>query len=576
MRQLSLFLKKNKALWAALLLALLLESIGTLAIPMLTASMIDNGIMTSDMDAIISIGAKMLIISLVTVMISLSGSYLASEFAARFGLGLRNSLIRKTKDLSLADFEEFSTASLLTRTTTDVAVIQRTLMSVLQLVIPTPMMLLVSIVLIARTSATLMWIVLMFILIFFGISVIVFKKSSEISKYIQAGMDRINAVIKESVAGIRVIRAFNRSEYENNRCDGACRSYADRMISLNKLFAVLNPVVWLIMGLVEIAVIFFGGREILVGSMNVGDIVSVTEYAIMALAYMITAAMMVVTVPKMQVCLQRIQEVLDTRPSIADGEAKLPAVSQDKPSVVFDDVSFSYPGAEEKVLSHISFKCEAGKTTAFIGSTGSGKSTIAKLILRLYDIDSGRILVNGRDVRDYPQSELRDKIGYIPQKSFLFSGSIAGNLNIGKRDASKEDMLRAIKLAQADEFVQKLPQKLDAPSSQGGKNFSGGQRQRLAIARALIKEPDIYVFDDSFSALDYKTDALLRKTLKEEIKDSVFIIIAQRISTIMDADLIVVLDEGAIAGIGTHDKLMDTCSVYREIAQSQLDMEDDL
>ena len=574
MSQLFIFLKKREKLFGIIMLLLILQSVGTLLIPYMIANLIDLGIMKMDMKVIISIGIQMVIVSLFTALVAIIGSYLSAEFTASFGKNLREAIFKKIQDLSISDFEMFGMSSLLTRTTTDISIIQKTLMSIFQMAIPTPFILITAIILTAKKSSILALIIIGFILIFIISTGIILKKSSKLSQYIQVHMDKINRILRESIIGVRVIRAFNQSQFEKERSNAACSEYALTMISLNKLFAFLNPVVWLVMGLVMASVIWFGSNSVFRGSMEIGGIISVIEYAVMALSYLIILATSIVMIPKAHNCLERINEVLNTKATIQDNEYQMISNSIEFPiSLTFDKVNFSYQGAEENILDNISFSCEAGKTTAIIGSTGSGKSTIAKLILRLYDIQSGKILLNGKNIQEYKQYDLREKIGYIPQKAFLFSGTVQDNLIMGKKDASLQEMQHALEIAQAKTFIDILPEKLLTLVSQGGTNFSGGQKQRLAIARALIKDSEVYIFDDSFSALDFKTDAALRKALKENVLDSIIIIIAQRINTIIDADQIIVLDEGKIVGIGKHDELLNNCHIYKEIAKSQLDME---
>lgn len=403
---------------------------------------------------------------------------------------------------------------------------------------------------------------------------LVLKKSIFISKRVQSKLDYINQVIRESITGIRVIRAFGNEKYEEGRSGKAFKSYATDMIKLNKLFAILNPIIWLIIGLSIAIIVWIGGILSMKGTMEIGQITAVTEYSIITLSYLIMATTTSVTLPKMKSCLDRIEEVLEINPEIQDSNIEKQCTKDKYAVVEFENVSFFYHGAEEPVISNLSFSCNKGETTAIIGSTGSGKSTIANLILRLHDIDQGEIRIDGVDIRSLSQNELRNTIGYIPQKAFLFSGTIEDNLKMGYKEATKEDMKKALSISQSESFVNKLPKGLKSKVSQGGSNFSGGQKQRLSIARALIRKVPIYIFDDSFSALDLKTDAALRKSLKENMTDAAKIIIAQRVSTIMDADQILVLDEGNLVGIGKHAELMKNCSVYQAIAKSQMNIKE--
>ena len=424
------------------------------------------------------------------------------------------------------------------------------------------------------TSLTLALVLILSVVIFIVFARLVLKKSIFISKRVQDKLDYINQVIRESITGIRVIRAFGNEEYEEDRAGKAFKNYATDMIKLNKIFAVLNPTIWLMIGVSVAIIVWVGGVFSMKGSMEIGQITAVTEYSIITLSYLILATTTSVTLPKMKSCLDRIEEVLEINPEIQDFNIEKKCAKDDCAVVEFENVSFFYKGAEEPVIRDISFSCNKGETTAIIGSTGSGKSTIANLILRLHDIDQGEIRINGVDIRCLSQKELRDTIGYVPQKAFLFSGTIEDNLRMGYKEATKEDMERALSISQSKSFVDKLPIGLKSEVSQGGSNFSGGQKQRLSIARALIRKVPIYIFDDSFSALDLKTDSALRKSLKENMRDAAKIIIAQRVSTIMDADQILVLDEGKLVGIGKHIDLMKNCSVYQAIAKSQMSIEE--
>ena len=570
MKYLKLFLKERKGKVAITLLMLLGQAIGTLLIPFLIASIVDNGILKGDMTEILNIGGKMLIVVLVTTIVSVLGSYYSADLAAVFGYDMRDKIFRKSQELSIREFDTIGVSSMITRTTADISNLQQTLGMIFQMIVPTPLIIGASIVMTSYTSVPLSLILILSVVIFICFAVVVLKKSNYISQRVQARLDQINQVVREAITGIRVIRAFGNEKYEEGRSGKAFEKYATDMIKLNKLFAVLNPSIWLIIGLSMAAIIWLGGILSMKGTMEIGQITAVTEYSIITLSYLIMATTTSVTLPKMKSCLDRIEEVLDINPEIQDSKEEQVGVKGSEPVVEFKNVSFFYHGAEEPVIKNISFSCNEGQTTAIIGSTGSGKSTIANLLLRLHDIDEGEIRLCGVDIRSLPQEELRDRLGYIPQKAFLFSGTIEDNLRMGDKEATNEDMKRALMISQADSFVDKLPMGLESQVSQGGSNFSGGQKQRLAIARALIKKVPVYIFDDSFSALDSKTDAALRKALKENMKDAVKIIIAQKVSTIMNADQILVMDEGKLVGVGNHETLMKNCSVYQAIANSQM------
>lgn len=562
------FLKVRKGKLFLITLMLLGQVVGTLLIPFLIADMIDIGIMNQDMDAVIKIAIQMLCVAVIAAGISVYGSYLCADFGAMFGRDMREALFRRTQILSKTDLDIIGTSSLITRTTSDITNIQQTLVMVLQMIIPAPMIAIVTIIMSAYINLEITMILVITMMIFVLIAYLVMKKSQILSSQIQVKMDKINQIVRESIVGIRVIRAFDNSRFEKKRSDDVFEEYATNMISLNRVFAVLNPTVWFFMGLTMAAIVGFGGLRSAQGAMAIGQITSLSEYAILSLGYLIMASFACVTLPKMLSCLKRLKEVLDMNPKVKDpiNPTKLKSAAH---SLEFNDVTFSYHGAQLPVLHHLSFQCVPNQTTAIIGSTGSGKSTIATILQRLHDIDSGKILINGVSIEDISQHDLRETIAYVPQKAYLFSGTIEENLKMGKKDATKQEMDKAIEIAQAKSFIDSLQDGLSSKVSQGGTNFSGGQKQRLAIARALIKEANILVFDDSFSALDFKTDAALRNSLKMEVKDTITIVIAQRISTIIDADQIIVLDNGNIVGIGKHEELMNNCRVYQEIAYSQ-------
>lgn len=574
MKYLKLFLKENKGKLGITLIMLLGQVVGTLLIPFLIAGIVDNGILKGDMNEILRIGVQMILVLLITTVAAVLGSYYSADLAAVFGYYMRDKIFRKSQELSIHEFDTIGISSMITRTTSDISNLQQTLGLVLQLIVPAPLIIGASIVMTAYASITLALILILSVVIFMVFAGLVLKKSTYISKRVQTKLDNINQVIREAITGIRVIRAFGNEKYEEGRASKAFKGYATDMIKLNKLFAVLNPTIWIIIGLSMALIVWIGGVFSMKGTMEIGQITAVTEYSIITLSYLILATTTSVTLPKMKSCLDRIEEVLGINPEIQDLNIEKEDIKDNPAIVEFENVSFFYHGAEEPVIRNLSFSCNEGQTTAIIGSTGSGKSTIANLILRLHDIDQGEIRINGVDIRCLSQKELRDTIGYVPQKAFLFSGIIEDNLRMGYKEATKEDMKRALSISQADSFVDKLPMGLESQVAQGGSNFSGGQKQRLSIARALIRKASVYIFDDSFSALDLKTDSALRKSLKENMTDAAKIIIAQRVSTIMDADQILVLDEGNLVGIGKHDDLMKNCSVYQAIAKSQMNIKE--
>ncbi len=572
MKYLTQYLKRQKGKTALSLLLLLGQVVGTLLIPALIAKVVDEGILQNNMPVIIRMGIQMLIVAVVATAISVWGSWATSDLAALFGREMRTQLFGKVQTLSVQQFNALGVSSLITRSTSDITNLQQTLGMFLQLVVPAPLIVVVSMVMTAMVSPTIALIQLGFMAVMLIAAAIIFKKSLPLSSSIQTRLDQINKVVREVITGVRVLRAFGNERYEEARAGQAYESYAGNMIRLNRLFAVFSPIVWLLMGGLMVVILGVGGLFSLHGSMAVGQITAATEYATLTMAYLMMGVATLTTLPKARACLKRLEEVLDTQPDIVDGvtPAKEPNTAAASPVVSFEHVSFSYPGAEEAVIADLSFSMYPGQTTAVIGSTGSGKSTLADLLLRLHDVQAGRILLRGVDIRSLSQQELRARIGSVPQKAFLFSGTIAENLRMGKADASEAELWAALRLAQAADFVEGLPRGLNAPVSQGGTNFSGGQRQRLAIARALVKQAELLLFDDSFSALDVKTDAALRAALRQHVQVPAKLIIAQRVSSILDADQILVLDEGQLVGIGTHNDLLNTCAVYRDIAESQM------
>ena len=565
------FMKPYRGLIAVTLLALLIDNVGTLLVPTMLANMVNTGITTGDIDYILRNGLYMLVATGMASGGTVLGCYFSARLAANVACDIRNAVYDKSLELSASDFERFGTGSMITRSLNDINVIQQAILQTIQLVLPVPFLAVAGIVFawfIDPAMGTLLGVVVAIVLV---AAVITVANAAPIFMRLQSFIDRMNVVLRENIVGVRVIRAFNKERHEEQRLDEVFSDYAANAIKVNHLFVGLDSSSFFLMNIAEVAVLWVGGNRVGVHAMQIGSISAVLEYAIIILFFVMTAQMVILTLPRAAACLNRAQQVLQIEPSIVDGGRTLDAAaSQDDDAVaVFDHMSFRFDDADEDTLRNLNFACRRGQTTAIVGSTGSGKSTVAKLLLRFHDATKGAVRLDGVDLRDLSQDEIRQHIAYVPQKAWLFSGSVASNLRYGNEDATEADMLHALQVAQST-FVLDQPQGLDTPVSQGGTNFSGGQRQRLAIARALMKHADLYIFDDSFSALDFKTDAALRHALQDETRDAAVLIIAQRISTILHADQIVVLKDGEVVGLGTHGELMETCEVYRAIAESQM------
>lgn len=571
MNYLKQFLKEHKGSVALNVLLVLAQTVGTLLLPLLVAEIVDKGILAGDMAAIYRVGALMLVATVAATAVSIGSSWSAASLGALFGRDMRERLFRRSQELSVRQFGALGLPSMITRATADITNMQTNISMAIQMILPAPLLVIAAVVMTVRASGKLSLVLLACLAVLLLFCAWMVKAAAPLSEVMQKKLDRINLVVREHVTVTRVIRAFGNEEREEKRSDEAFGDYANTMIRLGRMFAVINPAVWLILGLCMAGVLWLGGMLAGQGAMALGQITAVTEYATMALSYLIMAATYAVSLPKLRACLDRLREVLDTEPDLSDGTAQGLEAGVDAPVFSVEHVSFSYPGAESPVLQDLNFVCRRGETTAIIGGTGSGKSTVADLLLRLHDVSDGVIRLHGQDIRTIPQQMLRSLVGCVPQKAFLFSGTIRDNLLMGNERANDEELWAALKAAQADGFVAALPQKLDAHVAQGGGNFSGGQRQRLAIARALVRKADLYLFDDSFSALDVKTDAALRAALASYEPDAAKLIIAQRVSTILTADQILVLDEGRLVGKGTHEELLISCPTYRDIVRSQME-----
>lgn len=567
------FIKPYKFILVTIILLTFLLTLGTLYVPKLNADIVNNGVMKRNVSYIIKTGIVMLLVSALTGAVTVWSNWLAANLSARLARDIREAVFTKVKAFSINDFNNIGTASMITRATSDVTLIgDMTIMFILML-LPAPIMAIGGLCLAFAKDKVLALIIVATMIVFFLIAILLGKKVFPLFKMIQIKMDNINRTLRENVIGVRVIRAFNREQYEKGRVDAASSDYADNAIRINKMIAVLQPMAMMIINVGIISILWLGGIRAADGAVQIGDIMAMVEYCFLILIFLIMGVIMFMYIPRAQACADRINEILAINPEIVDTEVSH-STMKEYAHLEFRDVMFQYPNAEQSVLSNLSFESKSGEITAIIGGTGSGKSTIANLILRFFEIQGGSIMINGIDIRSMPQKELRDKIGFVPQKTFLFSGNISENIQYGMENATQEQIEHAAKVAQAHDFITKMEQGYHSHVAQGGSNLSGGQKQRIAIARALIRKPEFYIFDDSFSALDFNTDAKLRRALKSEIGGSTLIIVAQRISTILDADRIIVLEDGKIAGIGRHEELMKSCDVYKQIAASQLSEEE--
>jgi len=563
------YLKPYRLGVAAALALILLQTLAELYLPTLMADVVDQGIVRGDTGLILKIGSRMLLVSAAGIACMIGAAYLSAATAAGFGRDLRSRVFAKVQSFSLPEFDQFGTASLITRTTNDITQVQMVLMMLIRMMAMAPLMCIGGVIMAVSKDPALSLLLLVAIPVLGGAILLVARKGLPLFSAIQVKLDRINLLIRETLSGIRVIRAFNRSGHEQRRFGDANNDFATTAIRVNRIMASLMPFLMLVMNLTTVALVWFGAIRIDGGHMQVGDMMAFIQYAMQIMFSLVLFSMMFVMIPRASASAARVNAVLDTAAAIKD-PAQPATSAPGRGRVEFRDVTFGYPGAERPALSRISFTAEPGEVIAIIGSTGAGKSTLVHLLLRFYDVQSGSILVDGVDVRRMTQEQLRAKIGYVPQQTVLFSGSVRENIGYGKAGAGQGEIARAAAIAQADQFISALKEGYDAAIGQGGGNLSGGQKQRLAIARALVRQPEIYVFDDCFSALDFKTDARLQAALKETTKETTVIMVVQRVSTVMHADRIIVLDEGQIAGSGTHEELLASCAIYREIVGSQL------
>lgn len=545
-----------------------------LGLPTLLALMIDKGITQNDTTYVENMGLLMLGVVVFGVALNILLGYFTSRITTNMIENIRDDLFETVQEFSHNEYEQIGVSSLITRVTNDAYQIMLFMQNILRIGFTAPMMFIVSLYMVVRTSPSLGWYVLGSLPFLLGGVVAIAVYSEPISKMQQKNLDRINGILRENLSGLRVIRAFVNERFEEKRFEEVNDAYAKSSKKLFRLMSVAQPAFFFLFNIVMVLIIWSGSVQISTGDLRVGDLIAFIEYIFHALFSFMLFATVFMMYPRAAVSAGRIQDVFDAQPLIKDNPNGITTTAT-KGELVFDHVTFAYPGpSQTPVIRDISFTASPGETVAFIGSTGSGKSTLIQLIPRFYDVSQGHVLIDGSDVREYQLAALRQKIGYIPQKAVLFTGTIADNLRYGKEDATKEQMLRALDIAQATDFVLSLPNGLDTVVSEGGSNFSGGQKQRLAIARAIIRQPEIFIFDDSFSALDYATDARLRERLRAETTESTTLIVAQRVGTIMDADKIIVLNEGDVVGIGTHKELLKNCAIYYDIAASQLSEEE--
>jgi ATP-binding cassette subfamily B multidrug efflux pump len=552
---------------------LLVQAIANLYLPNLNADIINNGVAKGDMNHILSTGGLMLVVTLLLGAASIVAVYWSSKTAMAFGRDVRGALFRKVQTFSQQEVNLFGAPSLITRNTNDVQQVQMVLFFMLNMMILAPITAVGGIIMSLREDVPLSGVLVVILPLMAAVIGFLMTRALPLFKAMQVKIDRVNKVMREKLSGIRVIRAFVRTDYETERFDAANRDLTATTLKVNRILALMLPALTVILNLSMVAIMWFGGLRIDSGGMPIGNLTAFLTYVTQILFSVMMATVMFVLVPRAAVSADRIQEVLETEASVNDPVTPV-STGATKGLLELRDVEFRYPGAEDPVLHDISFTACPGEVTAVIGSTGSGKSTLINLIPRLYDVTGGSIMIDGVDIRDLDRDDLWHRIGFVPQRAFLFSGTVASNLRYGDQDATDEQLWHALEVAQAKTFVSEMPDGLDSPIAQGGANVSGGQRQRLAIARALVKMPEVYVFDDSFSALDFKTDSMLRAALRKEITHATTIIVAQRVSTIMHADRIVVLDRGRIVGIGTHAELLETCPTYGEIVYSQLTEEE--
>jgi len=565
------YLAPYKGPIAIALLLLLVGAIGNLYLPDLNAEIIDNGVVKGDTDYILRVGALMLVVTAVLGVASVAAVFIGARVAMGFGRDVRRAVFSTVETFSQVEVNQFGAPSLITRNTNDVQQVQTVVFMGLTVIVSAPILIVGGIIMAVRTDPTLSALLIVILPLMALVIGVVMSRAIPMFRAMQTKIDRINQVMRETLAGVRVIRAFVRTPHEEKRFETASADLFDTTLKVGRLFAVTIPIMTAILNLSTVAVMWFGAQRVADGAMQIGALTAFLQYLLQIMFAVLTAVFMFILIPRGAVSAGRINEVLQTEPTIHDpAEAVRPTDATQRGVVEFRNVEFRYPGAEDPVLRELTFRAAPGETTAIVGSTGSGKSTLINLIPRFYDVTGGQVLIDGVDVREQDREDLWRRIALVPQKAFLFGGTIRSNLRFGDAEATDEQLWRALTTAQARDFVAEMPDGLDSTIAQGGSNVSGGQRQRLAIARAIVRDADIVVFDDSFSALDVATDVRLRAALAEERQDTTVIIVAQRVATIMRADRIIVLDSGRIVGIGTHRELLESNETYQEIVYSQL------
>lgn len=564
------FLKSHRRLCVFTTLFMALDMVGMMLIPTYAAEMLNKGSSAeTGFNALVNTGMKMLAASVIAGVGAIVGGYVCAKLAARVGADIRKAIYIKSLDLSVYDFQTFGTASMTTRTVSDIVTVQFAVVGIFQMMLPVPVIFTAAVILSFMKDPLIGAVLLAVLTIIVAVAFFIMRSASPLFRRLQGLLDKMSTVLLENITGVRVVRAFNKQEYETERLNASFRDYKVTSVKANRMFAGLDGLTNFSINLIVVLVYWISGSRIVSGVFGVGDITAIIEYSIMALFSVLMAQMVILSFPRAMECLNRIDEVLSYTPQISNKTESDVPLTDGENVLAFENVSFRYADSDEYTLQGLDFVCKKEQTTAVIGGTGSGKSTVASLMLRFNDVTDGRITLCGADIRDMPQKQLHESISYVQQRAWLFSGTVAENLCYGNKNASEEELMHALDIAQAGDFVRALPDGLNAYVAQGGTNFSGGQKQRLSIARAIVKNPQLYIFDDSFSALDFKTDAALRKALIKEKSDKAIVIIAQRVSSIQHADQIIVLNEGKSVGIGKHEELLKTCEVYKEIYDSQ-------